>query len=560
MERNRVKFLSMKFLKVLVNSLLSGLFFSGLVALLILNLNVDLAFDLLLLGQLTLFNSVVYGLIMAFLGIFLFFIIQFFSGMNFKIKLISPSFLMISFTLILILFSFVFWENFKHFRTFFTPEIENLLRTQFIVLVFFVFLGILFFYGYLYYRKSFIFLLVYFLCLAAGMTYVVHLRTTFPPPPVHEKVARLEAKEITKRITIIGMQGMIFDFIIPLVNEEKLPNFAWLLEEGSWGRLTNFSPNDPIILNTSFNTGKLPAKHLQLSPTKYKLRQIKQELSVVPRFILYGQIERLGILQSNAHTPRHILKDIWEIFDDNKITFIKEDRPYCVHLETPSENTESLFNRFYKDYKFENSAILDHLQHALLSDIDCEAKFTQTKNELQPQLSYLLLSGLNLAESYFYKYNFPDLFGDIDQEDISKYSSVIEKYYQLYDQIIGKHLATMKEDELLVVYSPHGIEPLPIWKRMVHWIFGDKDISAYHEDAPAGVIFFYGKDIIRGRHIEEMRIIDIAPTLLNYLELPVGKDMDGIVNSTMFMEGFKIENPVLYITSYEEVEIKAPEE
>ena len=550
----------MKFLKVLINSLLSGLFFSGLVALLILNLNVDLAFDLLLLGQLSLFNFVVYGIIIAFLGIFLFFVIQFFSGRNFKIRLISPSFLMISFTLILILFLAVFWENFKHFRTFFTPEIETLLRTQFIVLVFTVFLGMLLFYGYLYYRKSFIFLLVYFLCLAAGMTYVIHLRTTFAPPPTHKKEARLEAKEITKGVTIIGMQGMSFDFIIPLVNEDKLPNFAWLMEEGSWGRLTNFSPNDPIILNSSFNTGKLPSQHLQLSPTKYKFRHIKQEISVVPRFILYRQIERLDILRSNAHAPRQILKDIWEIFDDNKITFIKEDRPCCVNVDSPSENTESLFNRFYKDYKFENNAILDHLQHALLSDIDCEEKFNQTKNELQPQLSYLLLSGLNLAESYFYKYNFPDLFGDIDQEEISKFSSVIENYYKLYDQIIGKHLATMKEDELLIVYSSHGIEPLPIWKRMVHWIFGDKDISAYHENGPEGVIFFYGKDIIRGRHIEEIRLIDIAPTLLNYLELPVGKDMDGIVNSTMFMEGFKVENPVLYITSYEEVEIKAPED
>jgi predicted AlkP superfamily phosphohydrolase/phosphomutase len=332
------------------------------------------------------------------------------------------------------------------------------------------------------------------------------------------------------------------------------------MEEGSWGRLTNFSPNYPIILNSSFNTGKLPAQHLQLSPMKYKLRQIKQEIHVVPRFILYRQIERLGILLSRPHTPQHRLKDIWEIFDDNKITFLKEDRPYCVQVDAPSENTESLFNRFYKDYKFENNAILDHLQRALLSDIHCEEQFIQAKNELQPQLSYLLLSGLNLAESYFYKYNFPDEFGDIDQEEISKFSSVIENYYQLYDQIIGKHLATMKEDELLVVYSPHGIEPLPIWKRMVHWIFGDKDISAHHENAPEGVIFFYGKNIIRGRHIEEMRLIDIAPTLLNYLELPVGKDMDGVVNSTMFMQGFKVENPVLYISSYEEVEIKAPEE
>jgi hypothetical protein len=353
---------------------------------------------------------------------------------------------------------------------------------------------------------------------------------------------------------------MSFDFIIPLVNEEKLPNFAWLMEEGSWGRLRNFSPNEPVTLNASFNTGKLPAQHLQLSPVQYKFRHIKQQIRVVPRYLLYRQIERLGILTSSPHTPPQIIKDIWEIFSDNKITFIKRDRPYCVEAEELSENTESLFNRLYKDYKFENNAILEHLRYALLSDIVCEEKFTQEKNEVQPQLSYLLLNGLNLVESYFYKYNFPDLFGDIDQEEITKFSAVIENYYRLYDQIIGKHLATMKEDELLVVYSPHGIEPLPIWKRMVHWLFGDKNISAYHENGPEGVIFYYGKDITRGRHIEEMRLIDITPTLLNYLELPVGKDMDGVVNSMMFREGFKVENPVLYIASYEEVDIKVPGE
>jgi len=550
----------MKFLKALINSLVSGLFFSGLVALLILTLNVDIDFELLFLGQLTLFNAVVYGIIIALLGTFLFFIIQFFSGRNFKIKLISPSFLMISSTLILILFLVLFWENFKHFRTFFTPEVESILRTQFIVLAFTIIIGFLLFYGYLYYKKSFLFLLVYFLCLSASMTYTVHLRTTFPPRPTHEKVARLEAKEIDKRITIIGMRGMSFDFIIPLVNEEKLPNFAWLMEEGSWGPLTNFSPNEPVILNASFNTGKLPAQHLQLSPVQYELRHLEKKIHVVPRYILYRQIERLGFLTSRPYKPPQLIKDIWEIFSDNEITFIKEDRPYCVEVKDLSENTESVFNRLYKDYKFENIPILDNLRHALLSDIVCEEKFTQKRNEALPQLSYLLLNGLNLAESYFYKYNFPDLFGDMDQEEISKFSTVIENYYKLYDQIIGKNLASMKEDELLVVYSPHGIEPLPIWKRMVNWLFGDKDISAYHENGPEGVIFYYGKDITRGRHIEEMRLIDIAPTLLNYLELPVGKDMDGVVNSSIFLEGFKVENPVLYITSYEEVEIKGPDE
>ncbi len=71
------------------------------------------------------------------------------------------------------------------------------------------------------------------------------------------------------------------------------------------------------------------------------------------------------------------------------------------------------------------------------------------------------------------------------------------------------------------------------------------------------MIFFYGKDIIRGKNIQEMKLIDITPTLLNYMGLPVGKDMDGIVNSSIFVEEFKAENPIWMISSYEEIWIKS---
>ena len=110
-----------------------------------------------------------------------------------------------------------------------------------------------------------------------------------------------------------------------------------------------------------------------------------------------------------------------------------------------------------------------------------------------------------------------------------------------------------------MVYSPHGIEPLPLWKRVKEWLLGRAEISAYYELAPDGVVYFYGSEIQRGRNIEQMRLIDIAPTLLNYLGLPVGKDMDGIVCSSIFRDEFKLENPVLYISSYEEHTIKLPD-
>ena len=53
-----------------------------------------------------------------------------------------------------------------------------------------------------------------------------------------------------------------------------------------------------------------------------------------------------------------------------------------------------------------------------------------------------------------------------------------------------------------------------------------------------------------------MNLIDMAPTLLNYMGLPVGKDMDGIVCTSIFVETFKTENPILYITSYEETSVR----
>ncbi len=179
---------------------------------------------------------------------------------------------------------------------------------------------------------------------------------------------------------------------------------------------------------------------------------------------------------------------------------------------------------------------------------------------MQPRVFSLMLSGLNTVEKYFYQYSFPDLYSGVDAGDAAKFGSVIEKYYQFYDRILGRYLASLKEDETLIVYSPHGIEPLPYWKRLLGWVSGRPGVSADHEQAPDGAIFFYGKNIVRARNIEGWRVIDLAPTLLYLLGLPVGRDMDGIVRSQVFVKEFTAENPIFYISSYEDITIKAPEQ
>ncbi|MBS3819319.1 alkaline phosphatase family protein [bacterium] len=548
----------MKFLKVFLNSLISGLFFSALLAVLIYDININTEFSLPFLGQITLFLMITYGSAIFIFSIIIFFIIQFISGKNIQLFYISPPFLSLSFSLIIFLFLLIFRSNYHYFHSFFSPFTENLIQFQFIALTILAFSGLIIFFTYLRKRKPGV-MWVYFILFSLTMSLVIYQRTRYPSINLPEKVAHLQAKKIHKRVTLIGMKGLSFDFIIPLINEDKLPNFSWLMEEGSWGRLKSFPPTDEVILKSSLNTGKLPFNHRRISPFQYKLWNTHRKIEVVPRYIFFRQLLRAGILQIEPQQPPTYTKDIWKIFQDNHTPFLLKTNPEEKNWENPSPKSQTLFNLFYKDLNFETSDIFQKAKKAFYSDCEFELNVMEEKNQVQPQLLSFHLDGLNTVEAYFYQYSFPDLFGDIEQEELNKFSGVIERYYQFYDQIIGKHLASLKENELLVVYSPYGIEPLPLWKRFVEWMLGNAEISAYHEMAPEGVVFFYGTEVVRGEYVEKTKLIDIAPTILYYLGLHVGLDMDGIAKTSVFKEEFRAENPVPYISSYDEITIKSPQ-
>jgi len=549
----------MKFLKVFINSLISGVFFATLLALLTYNLNTDMPLKFSSFIPFALFLCGIYGLAAALACVVFFFIIQFFSGNKINISFVSPSFLFASSLIMVFVFLILSRANYKLFRSLLSPEISKLLQDQMLSLLFVFIIGIASFLFMVIYKKNYIFFVVYFCLLLLSTGYSFYLRATYPQAEETKKIAELDAKPLDKKITIIGMEGLTFDFIIPLINEEKLPNFSWLMGEGSWGKLDNFTPTELIILNKSFNTGKLPYKHGQVSREKCLILPLDMEILVIPRFILFKQMERVKLIKCLFYEAPKKTKDLWEILKNNNTPYLKKDKNYLSSpINELSPNTKSLFNRFFEDLEFESDEILQIVKRAFASDADFLESIEKQTKKTNPDVVYVLLRGINLVEKYFYKYSFPELFEEVDQEEINKYGSVVERYYQFYDEVIGKYLAAKKDNELLVVYSPHGIDYLPVWKRMVELFLGNPKISAFHENAPKGVVFFYGKGISPGKNIEDMKIIDMTPTFLHYLSLPLGKDMDGIVNSSIFKSSFNIENPVLYISSYEEVDIKNP--
>ena len=70
--------------------------------------------------------------------------------------------------------------------------------------------------------------------------------------------------------------------------------------------------------------------------------------------------------------------------------------------------------------------------------------------------------------------------------------------------------------------------------------------TIFHE--PQGVID--GKIYVAGGRPPRASVVDLAPTILYFMGLPVGRDMDGFARIDLFKPAFTSDKPVTYIPSY----------
>lgn len=545
------------FLRALTNALLSALLFCLLLALLVFDLNINLSLSAGVFLTLAADLMPTYGLLAVLAVLLVFFAHRFLTGRKTKPPFISPSFLVLSTALLTLVALVVIRENTAYFAAFFVPGFQAGLKAQIVALFILAVAGLVIHFLHHHRRPLRLSIALYFVFLAGVLAFALVQRQAFPTPRRPLRTAIWKAPVVDKRVTLLGLNGLTLDFILPLAAEGKLPNLNSLMNNGSWGRLESFTPNDPFVLRHTINTGKYPGKHRLISDILYSLPGLDRRLEVVPRFILFRQLTRLGLLGISPNDAPPRAKDLWKIAGEFGLPALAFDVPPSDNAPFPPDiKREKQFGTLFKDLQFDAPSPLDALHEAFLRDAAFEETAFRLKSDLSPRVFSLVLNGLNDVESLFYKFSVPESFGEINQDEIQKYGPVIRHYYQFYDQIIGKYMAAMKDDELLIVYSPHGIEPLPFWKRIVEWLLGNAAVSAYHEQAPDGVVFFFGPSVGRGQKLSPVKLVDLLPSLLYAMRLPVAKDMDGIVRGTVFTRTFTDDNPVFTITSYEDMEIR----
>jgi predicted AlkP superfamily phosphohydrolase/phosphomutase len=158
--------------------------------------------------------------------------------------------------------------------------------------------------------------------------------------------------------------------------------------------------------------------------------------------------------------------------------------------------------------------------------------------------------GLDTVGHIMLRYAQPQAFGaDITDEEREKYGGVLDRYYGYVDGEIGAAIDALAPGDLLLVVSGFGMQPVSPFARAANRLLGQPDASGAHDRAPDGFLLAFGSTVERGKR-QRGSIVDVAPTVLYYMGVPIGRDMDGFTRADLFTRQFTAERPITFIPTH----------
>src|SRR5262249_13696156 len=153
---------------------------------------------------------------------------------------------------------------------------------------------------------------------------------------------------------------------------------------------------------------------------------------------------------------------------------------------------------------------------------------------------------LDTVGHYYWKYSQP---GGVREEDQRRFAQAVDHYYGYIDEELAATMSVLAPGDLLVVVAGFGMQGLSPLKRGIGRVLGDPEFSGTPERAPAGFLLAFGTAVEPGRR-QRGSIVDVTPTLLYFLGLPIARDLDGFARTDLFNRAFTAERPIVFIPSY----------
>jgi predicted AlkP superfamily phosphohydrolase/phosphomutase len=394
------------------------------------------------------------------------------------------------------------------------------------------------------------------------------------------------------RVVLFGIDGADWQVIEPLVARGRLPAFKRLIEAGATGTLLSQEPSASPSLWTTIATGVGPARHGihgfvvgggedpggaghdddprapggaragAVRPVTSGMRKAPAFWNILPR---YGR--KVGVVgwlvtwpaePTNGYIVSSYLPYVynWSTGRPLKGTIVKgiprQTFPEALIGELdadkvkPADLEAGLVGRFYDPAAVPGLSRDD--QECVLGflwSLACDETYRRIGRRLYSEypvdLFAIYFGGVDVASHRFWKFAHPDAMPyGVTPARAAVLGGVIDAYYVYLDGLLGEYMDRLGADQTLVVLSDHGFKPV---------LFPGKPTTSGHHRLQ-GIIGLYGRGVKRGGKIASAGLVDVLPTLLRLLDVPIAQDLEGRILADALDAGFLESRPAASVATY----------
>jgi hypothetical protein len=419
-------------------------------------------------------------------------------------------------------------------------------------------------------------------------------------PPANVAPARPSAQSVdptmpavtSPSVRLILLDGASKSFVLERVAAGQLPNFGSILDRGAVVDLATLKPTQPEPVWAAAATGKYPPKNGVRSSGLYRAHPGDVDaVNLLPDYCFAQGLITQGFITARTATAETLrARPFWDIVSDFHLSAgivrwpltspARAVRGYTVSDSfedtsssphrladsrnaaptTAAEAARTVFDasreRAWPEVK--PAEIPPRAPSGGLASVRWDRSYSEVVANLQAQftveLSAIRFTGIDTLSHMYYRYAEPasmsNLVSRSAHEEQRRYGGVLERYYGWVDDEIGRTMRSLAPGDLLLVVSGFGMEGVSLPKLLFDRALLDPEQSGTHEAAPDGFLLAYGTSVASGTY-PRGSIVDLAPTVLYFMGIPIGRDMDGYARTDLFQRNFTIGKPVSFIATHE---------
>ncbi|MCA9923170.1 MAG: alkaline phosphatase family protein, partial [Anaerolineales bacterium] len=288
-----------------------------------------------------------------------------------------------------------------------------------------------------------------------------------------------QGRPTSKRVLVIGLDGATFDLIKPWAGAGELPNLQCILNGGAHASLDSTLPPMTAPAWTSFATGTNPGKHrlydwIARDPDSYQFS---------PTTALDGQVPTIYTLLSQAGR-RVCALNVPMTYPAQPVNGVMLSGMPAPDLQANISYPPTLLDEIVQhtgDYilypdpgqAYSDSGVDAFLQRLYrCTDLRIRA-FDYLRSQEDWDFAMMVFNGTDTISHAMWKYmdrNHPLH----DPQQFEKYGRSILNFYRTVDAYLGKVLASLGDNTVLMLMSDHGFGPFHKFIHVNNWLIREQ--------------------------------------------------------------------------------------